>query len=354
MSECPYNILVTTPLGKEKVVESIIEELFPEAKVNSMPLGYKGLLLVYYPERDRGIKKILEENPYAEKVIPVHYCSEAVIESIVSVTKKSIENYISSEETFAVRTIRRGRHDFTSIEVNVALGEAIREKTGASVNLSYPDKVVLVNIVGDTAYISIVPGEIFYKKKSPEKKPLNKLFNRIILGQEPYIGPSIASKKIGERLGRVLQSFEVEEYYVALIEPVEALPLKSFLQGLIDGVESRYDVQKKSYGRKVHKTRLQIYDMYTLARMYYEHPIVIVEPEGRKVSQVKDELRSIMLGDRKPLFLLGSRKGVPKGLFRYADLIIDIAPGITLSTETAVSSLLSILGYIFMEESDHE
>jgi tRNA acetyltransferase TAN1 len=352
--ECPYNIVITTPLGKEKVAEAIIEEVLPEANVNSMPLGYKGLLLVYHPERDKVLSKILEENPYAEKVLPVHYCSEAIIEKMILVLQKNIEDYINPDETFAVRTIRRGKHNYTSIDVNIALGEAIREKTGASVNLSYPDKVVVVNIIGDTAYISIVPRNLFYKKKSPEKTSLNKFFNRIIIGQEPYIGPPIASRKIGERLGRILQSFEVGEYYIALIEPIEASSLKSFIQGLIDGVESRYEVQRKSYGRSVQKTKIQVYDMYTLARMYHEHPLIIVEPEGKKASQARDKLYKMMLDNKKPVFLLGSRKGVPKGLFRYADLIIDIAPGITLSTETAVSSLLSILGYILMEGDGHE
>jgi len=47
--------------------------------------------------------------------------------------------------------------------------------------------------------------------------------------------------------------------------------------------------------------------------------------------------------------LFGSREGIPLGVYRYADLVIDIAPGITLSTEYAASSALIAIGTLLHE-----
>jgi len=42
-------------------------------------------------------------------------------------------------------------------------------------------------------------------------------------------------------------------------------------------------------------------------------------------------------------FLFGSREGIPKGIYRLADLVIDLAPAITLPTEVAAPAALTAI-----------
>ncbi len=350
MEKCHYNIIITTQLDKEKIAEAIIEELLPEAKIKTMPGGYKGLILLHHPDPEKAIEVILKENPFVEKAFEIKTCSEAKIDDIAEQAIKSIKDILDEKTSFAVRTIRRGKHDFTSIDVNISVGSKIQEKTRSPVDLENPDYIVLINIINNEAYISVFNGKMLLRKSSPEKKPLHNYFKNIILAQEPYTGPSDATRKLGERIGRAIQTYELGEYIISLTEPTDALSIKNFIQGLINGIESRHEIQLKSYGRKPYKTKIRIYDMHNLIRLYHEHPIIIVEPEGKPVNKVKDELKKLLQAEKKPVFIMGSRKGVPTGLYRYADLIIDIAPGITLATEIAVTSLLSIIGYVLEEE----
>ncbi len=49
----------------------------------------------------------------------------------------------------------------------------------------------------------------------------------------------------------------------------------------------------------------------------------------------------------------GSRVGIPKGLFRLADFVIDLAPYITFATEQTIPVTLSALLTIY-EEAEEE
>ncbi|MEB3859623.1 MAG: SPOUT family RNA methylase, partial [Desulfurococcales archaeon] len=52
------------------------------------------------------------------------------------------------------------------------------------------------------------------------------------------------------------------------------------------------------------------------------------------------ELWNLVSRGRRVNVLVGSRVGVPLGIYRFADLVVDVAPGITLSTEYAASAAL--------------
>ena len=346
---CRYNLIITTRLGLENIVQAMINELFNNTiDTINKPFGYKGLLLAKINKKEE-LDDILIKIPYIEKAIYIDTCTEAKIENIVEKTLQIIEGRITEKTSFAVRTIRRGQHDFTSIDVNIKLGSAIQEKTRAMVNLDYPEKIILVNILQDTAFISIIDGKELYKKRSPDKPELYKIFRRFIVVQEPYLGDKEATYKMGVRLGRSLQNYEIGDYYIGLIEPVDAEELSWFINGLKEGINSRYTIQVKSYGRDVIKTKTHVYDMYSLIRIYNQNPIIILEPEGKYIASVEKELKELLTKKKRPVFLLGSRHGVPSGLYRYADIIIDITPGITLSTEYALPTALGAISMLFRD-----
>jgi len=349
------DLVVTCRLGMERVVASYISELDPAAVVVPAPHGFSGLVLVAKAsDKLKLLEEVKAKVPEVERVYLVEAVCKASPEEIAE-RARSFAPRIEEGESFAVSTVRRGSHGFRSLDVNVAAGAALKEATGARVDLDNPDKVLVVQIVQDWAYLSLVPGSEFPKKMGPSKYPMYKLFSRFTVAHEPYLGPPDAAYVMGTRVGREVQVFEVGKLYVAPIGPVEAQPLYRFLRGLFEGVRSRYELQKKSYGREVHRTQIYVQDMYQFVRSRMGEPLIVFEPEGEPVSRIADELAEFIvenaLKKRKEVNLMvGAREGVPTGIFRNADFVVDVAPGIVISTEYALSSALVALATIVHEK----
>jgi len=349
------DIVVTCRLGMEKVVASYIRELDPEAEVVPAPRGLMGMVLVARARDKHSLAKAIRERvPEAEKVFVVEERCRAELSDIVEAAKRLVKGRISPEESFAVRTVRRGKHGFTSIDVNVAVGAAVKELTGARVDLENPDKVVVVQIVHEWAYLSLVPGTEFLKKMRPHKFPMYRVFRLMTVAHEPYLGPPDASYTMGRRVGREVQTYEVGELVVAPIGPVDAEPLYHFLRGLFEGIESRYEIQRRSYGRDVHRVRVVVQDMYQFVRSRMGEPIIVFEPEGEPISRVGDEVAKLVLEclrkRRRINILVGAREGVPTGVFRFASMVLDVAPGIVISTDYALASALIAIATVVHEK----
>ena len=63
------------------------------------------------------------------------------------------KNFLDKEKTFAVETSREGKHDFTSQDVSIWVGNDIVKATNASVNLTKPDFKLFIEIRGDKSFI---------------------------------------------------------------------------------------------------------------------------------------------------------------------------------------------------------
>lgn len=344
-------ILVKTGLGFERIVASRIEETLPHLKAIPSPKGFRGLVLVYgCRDQEEDAKRIEDYVVEADKVLRVHGMASSVLEEMARVAANLAPRFISGEKRFAVRTTRRGRHSFTSIDVNIVVGEAVRRATGACVNLNFPDVVVSVEIIGDIALISFYPGSLEWKKMRPGKNPVTRLFRKISIVQMPYLGPLDACRNMGIRIGREVQNFEVRELVVAPAGIVDARQLNEFLSGVFEGIESRFQVQVKSYHRKVSRVPVYLQDIHQLVRDRRDEPIIVMEPEGEHVARVADELWNLVRKSKRVNILVGSREGVPLGIYRHADLVVDIAPGITLSTDYAAASALIALATVLHEK----
>ncbi len=344
-------LLIKTQLGMERVVAARVEEEAPWLKARPAPRGFKGLVLVYGCRDPREDARLVEERVVeADRVVVLEAAAPADPKEIARVAAELAKGRITGNECFAVRTTRRGRHGFTSIDVNVEAGRAVQEATGACVNLSFPDKIVLVEIIGDEAFVSIVPGSYEWKKMKPGKNPVYRLFRRISIVQMPYLGPLDACRNMGVRIGREVQNFEVKELVVAPAGIVRARELAEFLNGVFEGIESRYQVQAKSYHRRVERVQVYVQDIYQLVRDRRHEPIIVLEPEGEPISKVADKLWELVKGARRVNVLVGSREGIPLGIYRYADLVVDIAPGVTLSTEYAAAAALIAMATVLHEK----
>jgi len=343
-------IVVKTPKGLEKVAASRILELDPEAEVETKPMGFLGLVLVK-PSTDpeRLYEALRSEVLEAEKVLLAERVCEASPERIAKAAAEVSVGRISESDTFAVRTTRRGSHPFTSLDVNVAVGDAVVKATGADVDLTYPDKIVWVEIVGDKAYLSITDGSEEWRKRSPEKVEALETLSKMAVVQMPYLGPPKAAREMGVRVGRCVQTFEVRELYVAPNTPVKAEELRAFLTGVLEGIKSRFEVQRRVYARPVRRVPVFVQDLYQLVRDRRDEPMIVFEPEGRPAAALGDRIAEIFDQSSRVNLLVGSREGVPKGIFRIADMVLDICPGVTISTDFAAASAIMTLLTIVQE-----
>jgi len=331
--------LVKTQRGLEDVAASILEEEF-DVETRVRPGGYLGLVIV---EGDVG-KEDLEGVPEVERAVPVEAECDADPEEIAETAADLVVGRIPEDATFAVRTIRRGDHDFTSIDVNVVVGDAVREATGASVDLDEPDYLVWVEILDDVAYVSVLPGEEEWRKLPAGKPEADPLLAKTALAQIPYLGPPKAAFSMGERIGRAVQGYELKAYYVSPYEPVNAVELFHFLRGLREGAVSRLKVQRESYGREVRRTELVVYDLYQLIRMKRRKALLIgTDPKGDPFPEVREELGQALADADEVVVLAGSRVGLPRGVLRSCDIVLDLCPGVTFATEHVVPSVVTAL-----------
>jgi len=347
-----FDILVKTPKGLENIAASRIEEL-GDFKAIPRPYGLLGLVLVVCPKglpKEEATRLIMREVLEAEKVLPIYAITKADLEFITKACSELAKDKISSNETFAVRTTRRGKHSFSSIDVNIKVGKIVEDVTRATVDLEVPDKIVWVEILGDIAAISITDRTLDMKKLWPGKPYALPMFRKISVIQMPYLGSPEVSREIGRRIGRSVQTFEVKELVIGLNKTIDAHVLRAFIEGVEEGIESRYEIQKRSYGRDVHKVPVYVDNLYQIVRDRRKEPIIATSTKGVPLTQVKESLASLFTSSKRINILIGAREGLPTGILRNATLVIDLAPGITLPTDHAATSAL--IGIItVLEES---
>ena len=86
--------------------------------------------------------------------------SDSDIESMKKITLKVIKDKINKGTSFALKVKREGKHDYTSQDVAIILGNIIVKKTNAKVNLSKPDIKLFIEIRQENAFFFFekIPG----------------------------------------------------------------------------------------------------------------------------------------------------------------------------------------------------
>ena len=338
-------LLAKTKREFEYVAESIIKEKFPQAKVIARPHGYLGLLFV-----ENVSKEQLEEIPEVERVVPIYAKCKANLEEIAKACEE-VAKRVMPFSSFLVRTTRRGReHGFTSIDCERVAGARIKEISGAVIDLENPERVFLIEIINEDCYIGVISGEEFKRKYIAGKADIHKLLKKIVVVQLPYL--EAGAKEIGERIGRAAQSYEIKELVVAPCGRVNAFELAQFLRGISAGVKARYEVQERIYPRKVRKVSVTLQSMYEVFRDKSERKkslVIVTDPLGDEMAKVKERLKRDLLWKDEVVIFIGSREGLPKGLFRKADYVIDLAPYITFATELAIPAAITALIDVYEE-----
>ncbi len=339
-------ILIKTRKGNEFIVKTFLDE--KNIKSEARPHGYLGLVVAYTDDLDEVLKIPEVEHAYkVEKVV------RANLDEIVK-TCKEFADRIKTCNSFAVETVRRGTHDFTSVDVNIRCVKALKELTGCDVNYKFPEKLIRVEIINENAFICLVDGKEIKRKYTPEKKSCLELFNKIIFVQMPYWGSLDGCYEMGKRIGRAAQSFEILKLVIANHDEINAVEFYNFLKGVLDGIKARIYIQRKAYPREIRQVEVTVDNLFQIIRKLNpkKHLIIITDPLGEQVTKVKHQLKKDLKNYDKIYIFAGSREGIPKGLFRFAHYVLDLAPGITFATEHTIPSSLISLYTIFSEEHE--
>jgi len=339
----PY-LLATTVRGIEQIAAYRISEVLENPNIFIKPSGFSGIILVEVKgDVDRAYEMIKREVPEVESLVKVLAEVEADPQKIANKAAELSEQSISSSETFAVRTIRRGKHSFTSIDVNTLVGARVQEVTSADVDLNYPDKIVRIDIIGKRAFISILEGSEEWKKLRPGKSLMRSLLSKLAIVQTPYGGDPEGIYRVGIRIGRAVQTFEIKELIVAPYLPIDAKELKIFIEGLLEGRDSRYRIQLRTYSHNPYKVPILVRDLYQLIRERRDELIIGTSTRGEPLVSIIEDIAKDIKSSPRVNILIGSREGLPRGVLRYSDYIIDVIPTVTLPTDHASTAIVMAL-----------
>ncbi|MEZ0319149.1 MAG: SPOUT family RNA methylase [Pyrobaculum sp.] len=334
------DLIIKTRKGFENLVATYIRDIVgPGVDVTPAPRGYLGVVAVsgLGEGKRRAAELIAEKIPEADRVLVVEALCKAELGEIEKAAVEVAKRYVKEGDTFAVRTTRRGGHSFTSIDVNVRVGAAVKEATGAEVDLEEPSKPLYIEIFQDLAAVCM-PVTAEYRKMRRDKPLALQALRKTAVGQFVYEGNDEAVRKIGERIGRAAQTFELAELTILLHKPVPSRTLRVFLEAVEAGLESRYQIQLRSYGRSVWKVPVEVYELYAYIRSRAGEPIIVTDPKGEYLTHVKQKLAELYTHNRVNV-LIGAREGVPPGVFRFASLVVDLIPEVTVATDFVIPSI---------------
>ena len=155
------NLIITCPRHLEPETESeltdILEE-FGDPDVKITISNMSGILTAETKldpiEVVRNIKEMLLDEPwsirYCKRIIPIQKVIEPTIEEIEE-SIQELSNQISDEETYRI-LIEKRNSDLSSKEIITKIADKIKNK----VSLEFPDKIILIEILGNKAGISIL------------------------------------------------------------------------------------------------------------------------------------------------------------------------------------------------------
>ena len=337
-------LILKTDIGIERVVVSRVGDL----GLSCSALGdFRGIVLVEGAHGETIPR--LEGIPEVKKILPVDAGCVSELSEIVKVGTEAALDHIQREESFAIRATRRGRQEYSSMDVKVALGDSICKALGCDVDLDVPDKTVYVEIMGERTYISILPGTV-ERKKDKAGMTGREVASRTSIVQLAYLDKSDAASSMGHRIGRAAQAFGVKELIVAIQEKVGARDLMRFVEGIIKGRETRFRKQENITSGRTDRVPVYVADLYQIVREREKEPIIVTSALGDSLSQCAERISGLFDEKRVNVFI-GSRRGIPTGIFRFADVVVNLSPGLTYATEHGIPA--AIVGLVSCVQDGH-
>jgi len=155
------NLIITCPRHLEPDTEDELKDIleeFGDADVKVMITSMSGILTAETKldpvEVVRKMKEMLLDEPwsirYCKRVIPIQKVIESKIDEIEK-TVDELSNQISEEETYRI-SVEKRNSDLSSKEIITKIANKIKSK----VSLEFPDKVLLIEILGSKTGVSIL------------------------------------------------------------------------------------------------------------------------------------------------------------------------------------------------------
>jgi tRNA acetyltransferase TAN1 len=153
---------------------------------------------------------------------------------------------------------------------------------------------------------------------------------------------------MGHRIGRSAQAFGIRELVLAIQEKTEARDLMRLIEGVYKGRQTRYSKMENITLGKATKIPVHVADLYQTVRERADEPIIISSAMGDPLNAHADKIKTLYQEKRVNVFI-GAREGVPKGLNRFADLVVNLCPGLTYATEHGIPAVMVGLVSCFHE-----
>ena len=328
-------ILLKTDLDLEATAASRVRELGLSCTIR--PDNFRGLILVDGASAESITE--LEEIPELTTILPIDAECASDLQQIVEAATAAAKLKINRDESFAVRTIRRAQQTFSSVDANVAVGDAICRHVTSDVDLGFPDKSVYVEVIGKTTYIAIQPGHR-ENKKSRAGTSGRDVTGRTAIIQQVYLDQSDATMGVGRNIGRAAQAFGVQELLLAIREPADARDLGLFIEGVLKGREGRFKKLTKIDQERAERVPVSVADLYQTVRARQDEPLVVLTALGNTFSRERDALKKLYEQPRVNV-LIGSQKDIPVGITRQADMALNVSPGLIFATEHGIPAAIT-------------
>ncbi|WP_297487572.1 THUMP domain-containing protein [Thermococcus sp.] len=146
-------LVATCPPGREG--DAILELEWALGRVHVRGTEWRGVLVAETPlGRDEAIKSLRSfETQALQRVVPLDCLLPAKLEDI---EEKAVELMEGKTGSFAVRARVRGNKKLGEKEIERAVGSRIVEERGLKVDLSNPDWVVVVEVLGRKAGVGVL------------------------------------------------------------------------------------------------------------------------------------------------------------------------------------------------------
>jgi len=155
-----FKLLATCEVGKEEKAEvELLDALLRRDRAAEVVrTGFPGVLLVrtyLIPQEALELVRSMEM-AYVKSIVALELIVPAELDAVKEACLRlAREEGLGPGVRFAVRCRRRGRALPSSHQLEIIVGKAIREATGAEVDLEEPDVVFRIEVVGDLVGVGL-------------------------------------------------------------------------------------------------------------------------------------------------------------------------------------------------------
>ncbi|XP_065161890.1 THUMP domain-containing protein 1 [Atheta coriaria] len=171
----PQNVPSTNEKDIEDDLSSEIASLKKEFRFNLMESGAKNLLFIKTSVEDPValattiVKDVQEQNNpqtrFLVRLVPIQQTCKAFMEDITAASKLLLDTHLPSNKTFSIVYNHRNNNNLNKekvIQEVAAVADSFKRDN--KVNLKQPDVCIIIEVIKNIVFLSVVPDYVKYKK----------------------------------------------------------------------------------------------------------------------------------------------------------------------------------------------